>query len=49
MRRLRKLVLKALQESGITEDETKLNDTLEDKVSPSNGPCFIFIHFMVLV
>jgi hypothetical protein len=40
MRRLRKLVLKALQESGITEDETKLSDTLEHKVGPSNGPCF---------
>jgi len=34
MRKLRKLVLKALHQSGTTEDETKLSDTLEHKVSP---------------
>lgn len=33
MKRLRKLVLKTVRESGITEDETKLGDMLEHKVS----------------
>ncbi|GLT61268.1 hypothetical protein SLA2020_339870 [Shorea laevis] len=36
IRSLRKLVLKALQESGITEDETKLSDTLEHKINSSS-------------
>ena len=34
MRKLRKLVLKALRESGFTEDESQLTDALEQKVKP---------------
>lgn len=33
MKKLRKLVLKALQESGITLDEAQLSSVVEDKVS----------------
>lgn len=33
MRKLRKLVIKALEESGITGDETQLSEKLEHKVS----------------
>ncbi|XP_041005493.1 UBP1-associated proteins 1C [Juglans microcarpa x Juglans regia] len=36
MRKLRKLVLKALRESGITEDESKLIDMLEHKINSSS-------------
>uniref|UniRef100_A0A2N9HF31 Uncharacterized protein n=1 Tax=Fagus sylvatica TaxID=28930 RepID=A0A2N9HF31_FAGSY len=36
MRKLRKLVLKDLHESGITEDETKLSDMLEHKINSSS-------------
>lgn len=35
MRKLRKLVLKSLQESGVADDEAQLSDKLEHKVSPS--------------
>lgn len=41
IRKLQKLVFKALQESGISEDETKLRDTLMGKVTSRNTP-FIF-------
>jgi len=33
MKKLRKVVLKALQESGIAVDETELSEELEKKVS----------------
>ncbi|KAM2218762.1 hypothetical protein TB2_017647 [Malus domestica] len=36
MRKLKKLVLKALKESGITDDETKLNKQLEHKINSSS-------------
>lgn len=36
MRKLRKLVMKGLAESGITDDETQLSEKLEHKVRP---PC----------
>ncbi|XP_057967714.1 UBP1-associated proteins 1C [Malania oleifera] len=36
MRRLRKLVLKALRESGITEDENQLNERLQHKITSSS-------------
>lgn len=36
MRKLRKLVLKVLHESGTTEDETKLSDMLEHKINSSS-------------
>lgn len=42
MRKLKKLVLNAIAESGITENEDKLSQTLEQKVSQLN-----FVHFIV--
>lgn len=42
MRKLKKLVLNAIAESGITEDEDKLSRTFEQKVSQVN-----FVHFIV--
>ncbi|CAL5442816.1 unnamed protein product [Camellia sinensis] len=36
MRKLRKLVLKALRESGFTEDESQLTDALEQKINSSS-------------
>lgn len=43
MRKLKKLVLKALEESGITDDETKLSNKLEHKVC---GLCDVYLlHF----
>ncbi|XP_038981166.1 UBP1-associated proteins 1C [Phoenix dactylifera] len=36
IRKLQKLVFKALQESGINEDETQLRDTLMDKINSSS-------------
>ncbi|CAN6680803.1 unnamed protein product [Malus baccata var. baccata] len=36
MRKLKKLVLKALEESGITDDETKLSNKLEHKINSSS-------------
>ncbi|KAA8534809.1 hypothetical protein F0562_029749 [Nyssa sinensis] len=36
LRKLRKLVLKAVQESGFTEDETQLSNILEQKVNSSS-------------
>ncbi|XP_050124078.1 UBP1-associated proteins 1C-like isoform X2 [Malus sylvestris] len=36
MRKLKKLVLKALEESGITDDETKLSKKLEHKINSSS-------------
>jgi cell growth-regulating nucleolar protein len=35
IRKLKKLVLKSLQESGIAKDETELDNILEQKVSLS--------------
>ena len=35
MKKLKKVVLKALQESGIVVDETELSEALHQKVSPS--------------
>lgn len=41
MKKLRKVVLKALQESGIAvDDEAELSEALEQKVNQSNGLCF---------
>lgn len=40
MKKLRKVVHKALQESGIVVNETELSEALEQKVSPSTGFCF---------
>jgi len=40
MKKLRKFVLKAVQESGIAVDETELSEALEQKVSRSNWLCF---------
>lgn len=42
MRKLKNLVLNAIAESGITENEDKLSQTLEQKVSQLN-----FVHFIV--
>ncbi|CBI27867.3 unnamed protein product, partial [Vitis vinifera] len=36
MRKLRKLVIKALEESGITDDETQLSEKLEHKINSSS-------------
>ncbi|KAJ7955933.1 UBP1-associated proteins 1C-like [Quillaja saponaria] len=36
MRKLKKLVLKALQESGTTKDETQLSDILEQKINSNS-------------
>jgi len=36
MKKLRKVVLKALQKSGIAMDEAELSKALEQKVSPYN-------------
>ncbi|KAM1062179.1 hypothetical protein ACFX2I_026549 [Malus domestica] len=36
MRKLKKLVLKALEESGITDDETKLSNMFEHKINSSS-------------
>lgn len=38
LRKLRKLVLGSLRESGFIEDEGQLADMLEQKVNPSDGP-----------
>lgn len=37
LKKLKKLVLKALQESGIQEDETQLSNVIEHKVSLGKG------------
>lgn len=42
MRKLKKLILKSLQESGVTDDETQLSNILEQKVSPPKGTTFLF-------
>ena len=39
MKKLKKVVLKALQESGIVVDETELSEALHQKVSPSIWLC----------
>lgn len=42
MRKLKKLVLNAIAESGITDNEDKLSRTFEQKVSQLN-----LVHFIV--
>lgn len=43
MRKLKKLVLNAIAESGITDNEDKLSRTFEQKVSQLN-----LVHFKIL-
>lgn len=49
MRKLKKLVLNAIAESGITEDEGKLSTTFEDKVRQLISVHFIDFTFKVFL